>query len=557
MNLKWFVIVKMSNPNFFPAMYSYMAKGSLMLLSRLVYDKRHLLEKTPSFFCIVLELRKSAKSSRTESMKSLEKKRESRNRLERKESQIRSEIANDNAIKEITLHDSIYRTNNNEDDSDVIIEITDDDSENDGEKTHLKNKDDNLSESEEVDTKEVNDKIDVNERVSSVKESGKMEDEVINQREDSTFCLKDDSVCEQGDITSEQGDITTKEVNQLVNSISNSVIDLKYEQDAKDESKQGQISSENEEKTETEEESDELTDPVNGRKINGISEDNNVITDDTAVVLPKVEERSKGLQDSAGEQFLKCLKVSESKDEKENSEHKEISNTDLPVTKNEIENERIIDGIQSEPLTVLNQSNVSINNSDIYENTFKTLHPETSSGTGARSEIPSCTGAHEVSKSEDEEISAFVRDIFKKILDDVDKHSVKVTSKEFQSVTKDGHGIKTTVGVNNDAMASKISKDNDQTKHDIEFIKCNLTPKRKVPIVCNICSSEDHYYKECPIVKRDYKPLKEPTKEWLSQVERVCSIVLRKHELTGEEFQKRLRAVKDIEKHLRKKFSSE
>ena len=105
-------------------------------------------------------------------------------------------------------------------------------------------------------------------------------------------------------------------------------------------------------------------------------------------------------------------------------------------------------------------------------------------------------------------------------------------------------------------MVIKIPNFNDQTRNNIEFIKCNLTPKREFPIVCNICDKEDHYYNKCPLVRRDYKPLKETTKEWLSILEDACRTVLHKHELTGEDFQKRLKAVKYIEHHLKTTFSS-
>ena len=396
----------------------------------------------------------------------------------------------------------------------------------------MKNKDGNLSESEEVGPKEVYDEIDVNGRVSSDKEESKMEDEVINQREDSAFSIQDDSL-------RQQGDITTMEVNQSISSISNSVIDLKYREDAKNESKQGQISSENEEKREEEEEITELTDPVNGREINGISED----TKENALVLPKVEERSKDLPESVDEPCEECHKESQSKDEKENSEQKEIGNADLSVTKNKIENERIIDGIQSDPLTVLSESNATVDNSDIY----KTLHPQ----------LPPDTSAYKENEAEDDEISAFVRDIIERIIRNGDIHSLTDNSTEFTNLLSNGHEMETTLAVDNDARVCKILKDNSQTKNDIEFIQRNLTPKRKVPIVCNICDSEEHYYKKCPLVKREYKPLKEPTKVWLSKVERVCRTVLQKHELTGKEFQIRLRAVEDIEDHLRETFSGE
>lgn len=112
------------------------------------------------------------------------------------------------------------------------------------------------------------------------------------------------------------------------------------------------------------------------------------------------------------------------------------------------------------------------------------------------------------------------------------------------------------MAVDNDAMVFKVSNVNSQTKNGIEFIKCNLTPDREFPIVCNICDKEDHYYDKCPLVKREYKPLKEPTKKWLSYLEDVCRTVLHKHELTEENFQKRLKAVKYIEHHLRTTFSS-
>ena len=493
--------------------------------------KKHLI----LVFYLALELRKSAKSSRTESMKSLEKKRKSKNKLEKKESETRNEMANGMAIKETIRYDSIYLTNSNEDDSDVIIEINDDDSENDGEKTYVKNEGGNLSESEEVETKEVNDDIDGNERVSSDKVGGKMEDEVINQREDSTFCFKHDSLCEQGDIT-------TIEINEPASSISNSVIDLKYGQEAKDDSKQGQISCENKEKTE-QEEINELTDPVNGRNINGVTEHNEEI----ALVSPKVKQQSKDLLESANEQFEECHEESESKNKRERSEHREIENTDFSVTKNQLKNERAIDGIQSDLLKVLSEGNATVDDSNIHKNSCINLQPQP----------PSDTGEYKENEAEDDEISVLARDIVERILQNVDMDSFTDNSTEFTNLVSDGHEVETTLVVDDDARACKIPKDNGQIKHDIEFIKRNLTPKRKVPIVCNICDSEDHYYKKCPLVKREYRPLNELTKEWLSLLERVCRTVLQKHELTVEEFQTRLRVVKHIEKLLRKKFSSE
>ena len=109
--------------------------------------------------------------------------------------------------------------------------------------------------------------------------------------------------------------------------------------------------------------------------------------------------------------------------------------------------------------------------------------------------------------------------------------------------------------VDNDAMAFKIPHVNNQTKNDIEFIKCNLTPKREFPVVCNICDSEDHYYSKCPLVRRDYKPLKELSKEWISLLERVCRRIFQRYELTVEEFQIRLRAIKLVEDHLKATFA--
>ena len=104
-------------------------------------------------------------------------------------------------------------------------------------------------------------------------------------------------------------------------------------------------------------------------------------------------------------------------------------------------------------------------------------------------------------------------------------------------------------------MAFKTPNVNSQTKNDIEFIKCNLTPRREFPIVCNICYNEDHYCNKCPLVKRDYKPLKELTKEWTFLLEHVCRRVLQRYELTVEEFQRRLRAVKLVENHLKATFA--
>ena len=91
------------------------------------------------------------------------------------------------------------------------------------------------------------------------------------------------------------------------------------------------------------------------------------------------------------------------------------------------------------------------------------------------------------------------------------------------------------MAVDNDAMVFKVSNVNSQTKNGIEFIKCNLTPDREFPIVCNICDSEDHDYSKCPLVRRDYKQLKELTKEWISILEHVCRTVLHRYELTAEE----------------------
>ena len=111
------------------------------------------------------------------------------------------------------------------------------------------------------------------------------------------------------------------------------------------------------------------------------------------------------------------------------------------------------------------------------------------------------------------------------------------------------------MAVDNDAMVFKVSNVNSQTKNGIEFIKCNLTPDREFPIVCNICDSEDHDYSKCPLVRRDYKQLKELTKEWISILEHVCRTVLHRYELTAEELQIRMLAIKLVEGHLKATFA--
>ena len=111
------------------------------------------------------------------------------------------------------------------------------------------------------------------------------------------------------------------------------------------------------------------------------------------------------------------------------------------------------------------------------------------------------------------------------------------------------------MAVDNHAMVFKISNFNSQTKNGIEFIKCNLTPDREFPIVCNICDSEDHDYSKCPLVRRDYKQLKELTKEWISILEHVCRTVLHRYELTAEELQIRMLAIKLVEGHLKATFA--
>ena len=111
------------------------------------------------------------------------------------------------------------------------------------------------------------------------------------------------------------------------------------------------------------------------------------------------------------------------------------------------------------------------------------------------------------------------------------------------------------MAVDNDAMVFKVSNVNSQTKNGIEFIKCNLTPDREFPIVCNICDSEDHDYSKCPLVRRDYKQLKELTKEWISILEHVCRTVLHRYELTAEELQIRMLAIKLVEDHLKATFA--
>lgn len=104
-------------------------------------------------------------------------------------------------------------------------------------------------------------------------------------------------------------------------------------------------------------------------------------------------------------------------------------------------------------------------------------------------------------------------------------------------------------------MAFKIPNFNDQTRNNIAFIKYNLTPKWEFPIVCNICDSEDHDYSKCPLVRRDYKQLKELTKEWISILEHVCRTVLHRYELTAEELQIRMLAIKLVEGHLKATFA--
>ena len=111
------------------------------------------------------------------------------------------------------------------------------------------------------------------------------------------------------------------------------------------------------------------------------------------------------------------------------------------------------------------------------------------------------------------------------------------------------------MAVDNDAMVFKVSNVHSQTKNGIEFIKCNLTPDREFPIVCNICDSEDHDYSKCPLVRRDYKQLKELTKEWISILEHVCRTVLHRYELTAEELQIRMLAIKLVEGHLKATFA--
>ena len=87
-----------------------------------------------------------------------------------------------------------------------------------------------------------------------------------------------------------------------------------------------------------------------------------------------------------------------------------------------------------------------------------------------------------------------------------------------------------------------------------QFHAEKFTPKNPFPKFCSSCKSDGHSASNCVVENFVIKPLPPINKDSMNVLDQVCVQVMADCEMTGEEFDSRMKILKKTESHLKEKF---